>query len=506
MIRKSGGPPSRGPFFVVLSILALALAGVLVFQYSSLVDDFEVRRIEELHLRTEALAVSKEALITTRLSEIDRRVEVEVEDLVARAYGGGPVHDEILERLQFRATDITEFMIVDGSGEIRAWTGNDDSPGTIGREVASEHREREHGGPILSQPFRETFDSIPSAAISRSLQDPDGTPEWVVVAVLDLDRLADAVDVTTAEGLRSISLIAQSGDVYFRRPEPENGPPPVIEDLAGRAEGAWELTSRLMVSQFDGQPKISAQLASNTWPVVIRVSEDLAPTLSQIDVYRRREAVRWSIIGGTFALLLLALTVSAGRHIRSAQMLSERETRLKDMALRDGLTGLATRMLVTDRLEQSIVQAGRTGTRVAVVYIDLDKFKPINDSLGHAAGDEVLRAVAQRMSTAVRQSDTLGRIGGDEFIAVLSNVTDSDAAEATAGKLIHFLEEPISVEQTQVRTGASAGVALYPDHGTTVTALIGAADRAMYKAKETATHVHLADPQPESQQDQHQDF
>lgn len=497
--RNVGGPPSGKPFFIVLAILAIALTGVFIFQYSVLVSDFRFRQIEELHLRTEALAVREEALISARLDDIDRRLEVEMQDLTARAYTGGEVDEQILDRLRFRVTTTTNYLIVDGEGTVRAWTGEDDPPESIGRQALSAHRSRETPGPILSEPFREEGEDSALASISRSDANSAGEPEWALVAVVDLNRLADTVDVTNDDELRSTSLIGQSGHVYFHRPLIDGGTPLVIEDVGGIENGEPRLTSSRSFSPFDERAKVSAELASESWPVVVRVSEDLAPALSEIQLFRRQEAIRWSIIGGAFVLLLLALAVSAGRHIKAAQMLSEREARLRDVALHDGLTGLATRMLVTDRLEQLIVQAERAGFRIAVVYIDLDKFKPINDDLGHAAGDDVLKTVGQRMSEAIRQSDTLGRLGGDEFIAVLSNVSDSDAAVYTAGKIVRSLEDPMVVENTKVHVGASAGVALYPEHGTTVTGLLTAADHAMYSAKNTGSHVHLAVPLPDSQ-------
>ncbi len=496
MFKNAGGPPSRGPFFLVLAILALALTWILGYQYFSLVEDFENRRVEELRLRTEALAVSEEALITNLLNEIDRTLQSELEDLIARGYAGGPLDEEVRERLLFRTTAVTEFMIMDGAGTLRAWTGDGDAPVILGRQMISEHRERGDSGPILSSPFRETFDSRTRAGMSRSLPDSENNgndPQWALVAIVDLARFADTVDVRAQNGIRSTSLIGEAGHVYFRRPEPDRGPTPIIEEFGGEVDGEPQLTSRQITSPFDGQLKVTAELASSTWPVVVRVTEDLEPAISDIEAFRRREAVRWSLIAGAFVLLLVALALSAGRLFRVARLLSEREARLRNVAMHDGLTGLATRMLVTDRLEQNIVQAARADSLVAVVYIDLDKFKPINDTLGHAAGDEVLKAVAKRMSEALRKSDTLGRIGGDEFIAVLSNIADSDSAVTTAEKLVQSLNGSIAVEDTEVHVGASAGVALYPEHGTTVTTLINAADHAMYDAKQTESHVRLAE-------------
>lgn len=162
----------------------------------------------------------------------------------------------------------------------------------------------------------------------------------------------------------------------------------------------------------------------------------------------------------------------------------------------DSLTGLANRLLVTDRLSQAISRAQRTGTKVAVLFIDLDDFKKINDSLGHSAGDELLVETARRLERCVRSSDTVGRdstpegdtvarLGGDEFVVILTDVHEPVAVERVAGVILQAVAKPFTVRGQEVYVSNSLGITLYPDDGSDIENLMRNADLAMYQAKES---------------------
>ena len=159
--------------------------------------------------------------------------------------------------------------------------------------------------------------------------------------------------------------------------------------------------------------------------------------------------------------------------------------RIAYLAHHDLLTNLPNRLLFFDRVNQSLAQAQRQGSRLAVMYIDLDKFKPINDSCGHAAGDYVLQQVAQRMESCVRHSDTVGRIGGDEFVVLLPDISAPERVIQVAEKIRQTLKKPIEFGDRFFEISSSIGIALYPDHGDTVDQLALCADCAMYQAKES---------------------
>jgi diguanylate cyclase (GGDEF)-like protein len=162
---------------------------------------------------------------------------------------------------------------------------------------------------------------------------------------------------------------------------------------------------------------------------------------------------------------------------------TQRDAQLRHMAQFDALTDLPNRSLFHDRLDAALNQARRRAEHLALLFIDLDKFKPVNDVLGHAVGDALLVAVAGRIRQLLRASDTVGRMGGDEFVVVLHPVAAADDAALVAEKIRAALDQPFELADEPVRISASIGVAVYPIDGSDGDALSRAADEAMYQAK-----------------------
>lgn len=159
------------------------------------------------------------------------------------------------------------------------------------------------------------------------------------------------------------------------------------------------------------------------------------------------------------------------------------ERRVWEMAHHDGLTGLPNRALLHDRLGQALEQAQRDKKRATVMFIDLDRFKNVNDTLGHAVGDELLQAVAQRLKSVVRAVDTVSRFGGDEFVIVLYEIASPDDAVLVAEKILAVLSPPVCLAGSVIRITPSIGIAVYPDDGMDAVMLMKNADTAMYHAK-----------------------
>ena len=174
---------------------------------------------------------------------------------------------------------------------------------------------------------------------------------------------------------------------------------------------------------------------------------------------------------------------SAAHLVSIAQNHSEIHQRLLHDAYHDGLTGLPNRTLVEDRLEHARARCERKKSKLTVLCIDLDGFKQVNDSMGHAAGDELLREISSRLQRLIRRADTIGRMGGDEFMAVLEDCNDALTATRVAEMLLGAVREPIVIEGKPVEVAASVGAAIYPIHGETLTELKRHADQAMYTAK-----------------------
>ena len=205
-------------------------------------------------------------------------------------------------------------------------------------------------------------------------------------------------------------------------------------------------------------------------------------------------------LGRTLVVVVpVVFTVGLGLLIGCWVTLVGYQRRIKHQALSDALTGLPNRTLLHDRTDQAIRQADRELVPAALLLIDLDRFKEVNDTLGHHYGDQLLIQVGQRLRAALRQVDTVARLGGDEFAVLLPRIESGDGGVTVAKKLQAALEAPFLLEGLTLDVEASIGVALYPDHASDPEELLQRADIAMYTAKETHAGFVLFDPK----QDQH---
>jgi diguanylate cyclase (GGDEF)-like protein/PAS domain S-box-containing protein len=185
--------------------------------------------------------------------------------------------------------------------------------------------------------------------------------------------------------------------------------------------------------------------------------------------------------------------LAVGRDVSSQHATEER---LRHMATHDALTGLPNRSLLSDRIRMAIAQARRNGAGFTVLALDLDGFKKVNDALGHPVGDALLRVAGDRLRVALRDADTLARVGGDEFVVVLPNVMHESEVQLIARRMISSLQLPFEINSHTLYVGSSIGAAIYPDHGDSEVKLLAHADTAMYRAKETGkARCVIYDPQ-----------
>lgn len=211
-------------------------------------------------------------------------------------------------------------------------------------------------------------------------------------------------------------------------------------------------------------------------------------------------ALPWLVaLGGLLASLLYFVAARASAQWRAqADVLRQAEAAIRHQATHDPLTGLANRALFIDRLNTALERAQRHRKPFALAYIDVDGFKPVNDTHGHQAGDELLKAIAERLHASLRKSDTVARLGGDEFALIMEETAEPPAlAQRVCNGIVARLHEPFRLgpQGQSVRIGVSVGLAIYPLHGEAADPLVTAADRAMYRAKKGGkSRCEMADP------------
>lgn len=337
---------------------------------------------------------------------------------------------------------------------------------------------------LLSQRKAQQFDAARNEVL-ESIAHNAALPE-------SLERLATAVQQQIPGSLCAIVVPGESKSFAETGSCPVLIAPGLQEDLQPAFTAA--VSSALVCGYTDPLEKNGAPVAS---------------TLLQIlrNAGLRFQAAHTTVLFSTTAsmggLLLLfvgqdsatemeraksSILPSASRLASLARDQSFMHEQLVHEARHDSLTGLPNRAVAEDRLEQALARAQRNSKEFAVVCIDLDGFKTINDDLGHEVGDGVLRAVASRLRRRIRHSDTLARMGGDEFWAILEDCSGAAAAQMAAQAMITALEEPVSLDGRNLKISASLGIALYPSDGANATQLKRHADQAMYIAKGHGGH------------------
>ena len=196
---------------------------------------------------------------------------------------------------------------------------------------------------------------------------------------------------------------------------------------------------------------------------------------------------------GITTITILAITIgvsaldahSAAQTARIADSLQSANEQLRNLALHDALTRLPNRMLLEDRMAQALSRAERSRESFALMFVDLDNFKPVNDKHGHRIGDDLLKEVAKRLTGSVRKSDTVARTGGDEFVIVLHELEGAADAAMVGRKILDELSRTFFIEGQELDISCSIGISVYPENGKTVARLMANADAAMYHAKRT---------------------
>lgn len=355
--------------------------------------------------------------------------------------------------------------------------------------------------PDRNQWKRLVIDSAPVIARGEpyrqvlQLKRADGSLFWGEVTGMAVDRdnlragtvwiVSDLSPQREAEGALRVSerrfreLVKLSSDVYWEQDEHFrfthfDGPAEILHQLdvsrlIGRSR--WEIRGIVGVSEASWRDHIATLGKHEPF-------RDFVYQMKGVDGMRR-----WYAVSGN--PLFDAEGRFTGYHGTASDISNriENEARFRHLAYHDGLTQLPNRRLLEDRLRQAIRGATRGGYRVALLLIDLDGFKRVNDEHGHATGDRVLETIARRLQDAVREMDTVARLGGDEFVVLLPQIADIEDALAVADKIHDVIATPIRLGEHVHQVGSSIGASVYPEHGDEAATLLHHADHAMYHGK-----------------------
>lgn len=342
----------------------------------------------------------------------------------------------------------------------------------MGLEMLSEEHviplklERQDGGEIDVELWVEPFDIIPGDVFLIEARDITEHLR-AARALRSREQRLEGIIRTVADGIITID---DKGIVQTFNPAAEKIFKFSADEILGKS-------IRTLVPA-----PVSDKLGDGTeieWQKLLKQEQELKGRRKDGCVFPMEMMVRELVQGDTISFTSIVRDLSARKRA---------EERIRHMAHHDALTGLPNRFLFGDRLDEAVRRAARHGALMAVVFIDLNKFKPVNDIYGHMVGDRVLVGVTASMRVALRQTDTLARVGGDEFVAILEDVKGREQVEKIIKKLIAAANAPIPVDGTVHRIGVSCGASLFV-RNETEEVLIEHADAAMYNAKKTGKNA-----------------
>ncbi|WP_158253743.1 sensor domain-containing diguanylate cyclase [Chromobacterium alticapitis] len=333
--------------------------------------------------------------------------------------------------------------------------------------------------PQLREALQDTLNSG-RTALSRQMKLPQGEPGYALLRGIDNHLSSNLQDLQPRHFailfIRADSLLPAGFNlptgmelrIHHREDAAAEGEAGVLHLGENRASAL----ERLLFPRLE----TTQQLGGNGQP--------LRFTLSWQQGWAQIGLFEWTVWLMLSLLLGAGLAAAGYGFVRSSRLRRQRENQLFHLANHDRLTGLANRNLFYDRLQHAISRVDRSGKRLALLFLDLDRFKPVNDTYGHVAGDRVLQLIAARIQEVVRDEDTVARIGGDEFVILMEDVESNREADKVASRLQQAIQQPYQVEQHRISVGVSIGTAYYPEDGLLIDELLAVADRKMYGNKQ----------------------
>ncbi|HVS66492.1 MAG TPA: EAL domain-containing protein [Thermoanaerobaculia bacterium] len=461
-------------------LLGLLLLGLVWSATSSLVRSERTNAEEVASTLTRELLETYEAQVLRALREIDQTLKLIQYE---HEQGDGVSLVKLDSRGLLPPGLVFEVSLFDRHGVLIESTG----PAGNGVDAASVEVEalRSEEGTAVGPPAIDRSTGEWTLSFSRPLRDADGELAGAAIVVVESAFFVSSYEPEALGSRGALVVLGTDGVVRALRVGDRTTAGLGIDALAALDEDGRVVRGR---SPWDGEQRFMAARVLYAFPLAvavgISVEEALAPAARQAAVYWTRAAAG--------SLLLIAILTWLGRMSWQLQRIRHREyeakvahlERVEYLAHHDALTDLPNRSLFSRLLERSIRLSSRRGSKLAVMFIDLDRFKEINDTLGHEAGDELLRKVARRLRGCLRESDTVARLGGDEFVVLLPELSGTEAAGIVADTILDQLAMPFVLLGQELRITGSLGISVFPDHGADEQTLTKNADIAMYQAKQ----------------------
>lgn len=472
------------PHILYPAIAVLALAAIWMTTLN-LIKDKRVAAEHAAAVSSRELAETYEAQVIRSLREIDQTLKVV--KYAVELGGKQAVLQELKARDLLPPVLLFVVSIADSKGDIVAST----RPSLIRNVAGQDYFQRQRQADMLSvsRPQQSPDSGEWKLQFSRRLNAADGRFSGIVMVSVDAAYFVSGYEVSKLGEHGVLGILGTDGIFRVRRSGETVSVHGMVNYAAAvPATGEGESEAMLSTNTWDGVRRYTSARQLYDFPLAVIVGLSADEQLASMRRDKRTYLWRASVS----SILLILVVAVLGRMSRqlalSRQRAAEEQVahaaRVEHLAYHDGLTGLPNRSLFSKLLSQSIHQAHRHNRQLAVLFLDLDHFKHINDTLGHEAGDQLLQEVANRLKACLRDSDTVARLGGDEFVVLLPELDEGKYVSTVAQKILSAVARSFTLMGEEFRVTASIGISTYPQDGLDEQTLTKNADIAMYQAKE----------------------
>jgi len=431
------------------------------------------------------LALTYEAQVVRALREIDQTLK-----FIKYAYADGG-DASVLSELDAQGLLPSDLLFVvsiaDGQGNIIATTGMSKDTGIANEDYFQAQRDAETFA--VGTPQQDPENGEWAVHFSRRLEAPDGSFAGIVIVSSNPAYFVSSYERATMGRNGVLGVLGTDGVFRARRTGDAVSYGDTVDYAAVVVENAeHDAGAEVSINEWDGVPRYTIARELYGFPLAVIVALSEQEQLAAADALLSGHFWRAGI-ASALAILVLALLGRLNWQLQQSRLRAMEEQvahakQVEHLAYHDSLTGLPNRSLFSKLLNLSISQASRYQRRLAVLFLDLDRFKLINDTLGHHAGDELLIQVAERLKSSLRNSDTVARLGGDEFVVLLPEMNEEKQLTIVATKILAAVRSPFVLAGQELRVTVSIGISNYPQDGEDEQTLMKNADIAMYNAKE----------------------